>query len=43
MLCVILSCYYLQEARKAIKALNGKIALSKKLSVRYAHVQKEVS
>lgn len=32
-----------QEAEKAIQCLNGKLALSKKLVVRWAHAQVKVS
>lgn len=34
---------YLQEAERAIQCLNGKLALSKKLVVRWAHAQVRVS
>lgn len=33
----------MQEAEKAIQCLNGKLALSKKLVVRWAHAQVKVS
>jgi len=32
-----------QEAERAIQCLNGKLALSKKLVVRWAHAQVKVS
>uniref|UniRef100_A0A8C0HNG8 RNA binding motif protein 18 n=1 Tax=Buteo japonicus TaxID=224669 RepID=A0A8C0HNG8_9AVES len=35
----LLNCLPVQEAEKAIQCLNGKLALSKKLVVRWAHAQ----
>lgn len=39
----LLNCLPAQEAEKAIQCLNGKLALSKKLVVRWAHAQVKVS
>lgn len=35
--------FLVQEAEQAIQCLNGKLALSKKLVVRWAHAQVKVS